>query len=256
MGVSINNLRKAFSGTDVLDATSFSVESGQIVGLLGPSGGGKSTLLKILGCVIDADSGEVDRGGLEASSISLMFQEGALFDSLSVADNVGFALTDGYVPLSGLAARRRDEVVPQVAWILNRVGLLDAAHKMPAQISGGMRRRVSLARALVGDPRLALLDDPTAGLDPVASSVIMNLIVELHRESQQTTIIASHDLRRLLPVCDVLIGLFDGKVVFKGTLEELQSAPAEVKHFVACRFDLEGNGAYHNSLSDSNEAGE
>jgi ABC-type transporter Mla maintaining outer membrane lipid asymmetry ATPase subunit MlaF len=239
MGIAIRDLCKRFADTDVLSGATFQVVDGQIVGLIGPSGGGKSTLLKILGCVIDPDSGELDRGGLDACSISLMFQEGALFDSLSVVDIVGFALTDGFVPLSGLSSERRAEVLPRVAWILQRVGLLKAAHKMPAQISGGMRRRASLARALVCNPRLALLDDPTAGLDPVASSVIMDLIVELHRESQQTTIIASHDLRRLLPICDVIVALFNGRVVFQGTREDLESAPEEVKHFVACRFDLD-----------------
>ena len=234
----INKVCKAFGSTTVLSGVTAEIGAGKIVGLVGPSGGGKSTLLKIVGCVLDADSGEIDRGEVTNEEISLMFQEGALFDSLSVADNVAFSLVDGKVPLSRLSQNEREEAVVLASRILSRVGLFAASHKMPAQISGGMRRRVSLARALVCNPRLALLDDPTAGLDPVASSVIMNLIVELHRESNQTTVIASHDLRRLLPVCDEIIGLFGGSIVFKGPRESLEDSPAEVREFIACRYDF------------------
>ena len=111
---------------------------------------------------------------------------------------------------------------------------------MPAQLSGGMRRRVSLARALVSRPRLVLLDDPTCGLDPVASSVIMNLIVELHREYQPTTIMVSQDLRRLFPAVDKIFGLFDGKISFAGTLEQLKKTDnTRLRTFASCRYDLD-----------------
>jgi phospholipid/cholesterol/gamma-HCH transport system ATP-binding protein len=102
-----------------------------------------------------------------------------------------------------------------------------------------MRRRVSLARSLVARPKILLLDDPTSGLDPVVSSLIMDLIVELHHEYKPTTFLVSHDLRRLLPVVDRILGLFDGTIAFDGTLAELaNSAPAFVRSFVSCRFEL------------------
>ncbi len=236
---------KSFGEHWVLKDISCVFESGKITGVIGPSGGGKSTLLKILGGVFPPDSGEICLGQTARADVELMFQEGALFDSLAVFDNVAFDLVDGRVPVVLLPAAEQREVYSKVADILGRVGLAAAAWKMPAQLSGGMRRRVSLARALVTRPKMALLDDPTAGLDPVASSVIMELIAELHKETSPATVIVSHDLRRLLPICDVLLAIFDGKVVFKGTLSELAlNAPEEVRHFVSCRYDLNGNACH------------
>ncbi|MCO6431841.1 MAG: ATP-binding cassette domain-containing protein [Deltaproteobacteria bacterium] len=234
-------IRKSFKGHSVLKGTSLSLENSSLSGLIGPSGGGKSVLLKILGSVVRPDSGEVSRNSGGEASISLMFQEGALFDSLSVFDNVAFPLVSGKVPASSLKGAVRDEVQEKVTAVLGRVGLTKAAHKMPAQLSGGMRRRVSLARALVARPRLVLLDDPTAGLDPVASSVIMNLIVELHREYLPTTLMVSHDLRRLFPVVDKIHALFNGQICFSGTLEELkQFEDPLLRRFASCRYDLDG----------------
>jgi phospholipid/cholesterol/gamma-HCH transport system ATP-binding protein len=168
-----------------------------------------------------------------------MFQEGALFDSLSVYDNVAFPLVQGMVPTTALPSDVRDFVHERVTAILERVGLSKAIFKFPAQLSGGMRKRVSLARALVGRPKYVFLDDPTAGLDPVASSVIMNLIVELHTEYRPTTVLVSQDLRRLLPVVERIFALFGGKIVFSGSLGELRQSPDELlRKFVSCRFDL------------------
>jgi phospholipid/cholesterol/gamma-HCH transport system ATP-binding protein len=168
-----------------------------------------------------------------------MFQEGALFDSLSVYDNVAFPLVGGRVPTNALPREQREDVCAKVSDILARVGLTRAAYKMSGQLSGGMRRRVSLARALVARPKILLLDDPTSGLDPVASSVIMDLIVDLHQEYKPTTFLVSHDLRRLLPVVERILALFDGTIVFDGSLQDLtQNAPAFVRSFVSCRFDL------------------
>jgi len=176
--------------------------------------------------------------------VGLMFQEGALFDSMSVFDNIAFPLVGGKVPTGSLPVAQRREVRDKVSDILARVGLSNAAFKMPGQLSGGMRRRVSLARALVGRPRILLLDDPTSGLDPVASSVIMGLIVQLHREYNPTTVMVSHDLRRLIPVVDRVLALFDGAIAFDGTVDELTHvAPAFVRSFVACRYELSSDEA-------------
>jgi phospholipid/cholesterol/gamma-HCH transport system ATP-binding protein len=237
----IKGLSRAFGEKRVLCGVDLDVPTSQLVGVIGPSGGGKSTLLKILASTCRADSGSVlFSSEASAHDIALMFQEGALFDSLSVYDNVAFPLVRGRVPTTLLPKSERASVCEKVSEILARVGLTKAANKMPAQLSGGMRRRVSLARALVCRPAYLLLDDPTSGLDPVASSVIMDLIVELHSEYRPTTLIVSHDLRRLLPVVEQVVALFHGAVAFQGTLSELRANPdPQIRGFVSCRFDME-----------------
>lgn len=231
-----NSLYKSFGNNSVLEGLSFEIADGSIAGLIGPSGGGKSVLMKILSGIYEIDSGEVSNS---YRSTSLMFQEGALFDSMTVFDNVAFPLVNGKVPVSSLDRKTREEVTEKVGYILTRVGLDHAATKMPGQLSGGMRRRASLARALVNKPELVLLDDPTSGLDPVASSVIMQLIVELHDEYNPTMLLISHDLRRLLRVVDPIYCLFNGEIVFTGNLAELEKLDnKEVLDFVTCRFDF------------------
>ena len=236
---SVKNLTKSFGDNLVLNDVSFEIPKGKILGLIGPSGGGKSVLLKILAKVIVSDKGQIDLEGLANSEINLMFQEGALFDSLSVFDNVAFPLVNGRVPTASLPKAKQSEIAEKILSILGRVGLKNSYNKLPAQLSGGMKRRTSLARTLVSVPKLTLLDDPTCGLDPIASSVIMNLIVEIQRELNSTMIIASQDLRRLLPVVDSFIALFDNKVIFQGSIDDLKNlTQPELKHFVECRFDL------------------
>jgi len=236
----INNVYRSFGSKEVLNGVTLTLKPASLTGLIGPSGGGKSILLKIIANTARASAGSVTFDeGLSASDVGLMFQEGALFDSFSVYDNVAFPLVGGKVPTTSLPVDQREEVCDKVSEILARVGLSRAAYKMPGQISGGMRRRVSLARALVSRPKILLLDDPTSGLDPVASSVIIDLIVELHREYRPITMIVSHDLRRLLPVVERIVGLFDGSIAFDGTLDDLrQGASASIRSFVSCRFEL------------------
>jgi phospholipid/cholesterol/gamma-HCH transport system ATP-binding protein len=247
--IAVRNIRHSFRASDsssfneVLKGVTFELAPGSITGLIGPSGVGKSVLLKIMAGVLTPDSGEVrvsptTTSGEHAEEVSLMFQEGALFDSLSVFDNIAFPLVQGRVPSMTLGPSELAEVHQRVSAILARVGLTQASQKFPAQLSGGMRRRVSLARALVCRPKILLLDDPTSGLDPIASGVIMNLICELHREYKPTTVMVSQDLRRLMPAVERVIALFDGRVVFSGTLAELiANADESVRHFVSCRFD-------------------
>lgn len=240
----VNSVFRAFSGINVLDGVNFSLRNSSINGLIGPSGGGKSVLLKIIAHTCKADSGTVGfPRGCTHRDVGLMFQEGALFDSLSVYDNLAFPLVEGNVPTTNLPRQEREAICDKVSSILARVGLSKAAYKMPGQLSGGMRRRVSLARALIGRPKILLLDDPTSGLDPVASSVIMNLIVELHQEYKPTTILVSHDLRRLLPAVERVLALFNGGIVFDGTVESMATqAPSYVRSFVSCRYEIpDGN---------------
>jgi phospholipid/cholesterol/gamma-HCH transport system ATP-binding protein len=252
--LSVNNISKAYNEHAILSAVSFRLQAGKVYGLIGPSGGGKSTLLKVLGGVEEPSGGEIswERGEPQqcehaqsdwssASSIGLMFQEGALFDSLTVLDNVAFPLVGGRVPLANLRKLERDRTADKVMAVLKDVGLARAALKYPSQLSGGMRRRASLARALVSNPRVMLLDDPTSGLDPVASSVIMDLVTSVHRGLGSLTLIASHDLRRLLPAVDEVLCLFDGRIRFIGSVADLKSGNDEVvRNFARCRYDLDG----------------
>ena len=237
--LTLSNLHRHFGAHCVLQGVGFSVAPGEVCGLIGPSGGGKSTLLKIIAGIQTADQGEL-RCEIDAESgIELMFQEGALFDSLTVFENVAFPLAQGRLPLYFLPRRRREEIRDCVSDILARVGLTQAAQKYPGEISGGMRRRASLARALVSRPRLALLDDPTAGLDPVASGVIMELIMEMHAQYSPAMIMVSHDLRRLLPVVGRVLALFDGAIAYDGPLECLPGSDHTlVSQFISCRYDL------------------
>ena len=214
------------------------LDQGSILGLIGPSGCGKSVLLKAIAQLQECKTGTISLA-CDPGDVSLMFQEGALFDSLTVFDNVAFPLVSGRVPVAALASHEREAVSERVYGVLDKVGLVHAAHKVPGQISGGMRRRVSMARAVVAKPKVLLLDDPTCGLDPVASSVIMNMIAELHAEYHPTVIVVSHDLRRLLPLVDSVACLFDGKIECRAALSQISStAPQRVKDFISCRFEL------------------
>lgn len=230
------NIWCILGGKPILQGVSVGFAPKTITGLIGPSGGGKSTLLKVLSGVLPPDKGSVIKKPSE--SISLSFQEGALFDSLSVIDNVVFPLTRGKVPVQTVDFESREAVFSKAKNIIERVGLGKALNKLPGQLSGGMRKRLALARALVTYPDILLLDDPTSGLDPVASSVIMKLIVEIHNEFLPTTVIVSQDLRRLIPASHDLVALDSGKVVYAGPTPEFPNlAPDKMKHFVHCRYD-------------------
>lgn len=240
--ISVNDIAVAFGANQVLRGVNFKLAAGELVGLVGPSGGGKSVLLKILGDVLQADHGSVvtsvDAGETpQAPGVGFLFQEGALFDSMSVLDNVAY-------PLISADRRSADHCSRETAYsrafdILAEVGLAKAAAKFPGQLSGGMRRRVALARALVARPGLVLLDDPTGGLDPVAATVIIELIKSLHEHYQPTVVIVSHDIRRLLPNVSRVLALFDGRIVCDQSPHKLSTAaPADVLHFLATRFDF------------------
>jgi phospholipid/cholesterol/gamma-HCH transport system ATP-binding protein len=241
----VRGVSKYFDGADspVIEDLSFSIKPGQICAIIGPSGGGKSVLLKILGGVLHPERGDVLVEGSSlllnptlSARVSLMFQEGALFDSMTVFENVAFPFSKAGSSFFSLSVNEREKVSQRVSDIISYLGLSKAASKYPAQLSGGMRRRASLARALVTKPDILLLDDPTSGLDPVASSVIMKLIAELCSEYRPTTLVVSHDLRRLLPISERTLFLQDGKIVFDGLPGQLLRASGRVESFVRCRF--------------------
>jgi phospholipid/cholesterol/gamma-HCH transport system ATP-binding protein len=226
----VSSVYKSFGERQVLKDVSFAIPKGQVIGLVGPGGSGKSVLLKILGGVLKQDAGVID---LKGASCGLSFQEGALFDSMSVLDNVAF-------PLLERRECSRTEAYQRAYKVLSDVGLGQAVSKHMGQLSGGMIRRVGIARALVVDPSFLLLDDPTGGLDPIAASVIMNLVIKLHKEHSTTVIIVSHDIRRLLPRVDFVMALFNGRIkCFVERAKLKQSAPSEVISFLSTRYDFE-----------------
>ncbi len=210
----------SFAGRPVLDGVDIAVDRGEIVGLIGPPEAGKSVLLKTLAALVDGEGGRVEvdgervdhladaeRGRFQAR-IGMAFQNDALFDALSVFDNVAFPLRRRRVAES--------ELEPRVMARLREVGVAEARDSLPADISGGMRKRVGIARATVTTPELGLFDEPIAGLDPVSSARILDLIVELTRSLHMATLVVSNDLPALLPVCQRVVMLNAGRVAYDG----------------------------------------
>jgi phospholipid/cholesterol/gamma-HCH transport system ATP-binding protein len=197
--LSFENVSIGFDKGNVLDGLSFSVASRETKVLIGESGSGKTLILKLAAGLIQPDSGAVDMLGHNLGTMSekellafrrkigFVFQEGALFDSLTVEDNVAYCLREERVP--------EDEIEPRVRESLRFVEMEDTLEKYPSELSGGMRRRVSIARALVTQPQVVLYDSPTAGLDPVTSQTIITLILRLRDTQGVTSVLATHRLQ-------------------------------------------------------------
>lgn len=197
--VRFENVSVGFEGKDVLTNISFEVKRGDTRILLGPAGVGKSVLLKLTNGLIKPDSGRIFVFGFETSAmreqdlyplrecIGTVFQEGALFDSLTVRDNVGFRLTEDHVP--------DDEIDRRVTEALRFVELEHTLYKFPSELSGGMRRRVAIARAIVTDPDLLLYDSPTGGLDPITSTTIIELVIKQRDVYKTSSLLVSHRLQ-------------------------------------------------------------
>ncbi len=244
--VEIRNLRKAFGNQKVLNGISFSVNRGQTMAVLGRSGTGKSVLLKLLVGLQAPDSGSVRIDGNEINGpdtprlneirkqMGFLFQQAALYDSLTVEQNVAFPLLHG-------AKMSESDSKPKVRELLSSVGLNEADFdKMPAEISGGMQKRVGLARALALDPEILLLDEPTAGLDPISAAEIGDLIVDLKKKRGITGIVVTHDIRGAKVFSDVMVLLNGGDLIAQGTFDELKNSKDEF----AARFlgdDTRGN---------------
>ncbi len=218
------------AGTPVLDDCDLRLEEGLLHGLVGPGGSGKTTLLKTLATLLFPDSGTVtlfgvpvdpaDREGLRSlrSRIGMQFQNLALFDFLDVGGNVAFPVQQDPKPLPP------DVIEAEVESLLAAVGLRGTARLRLNEISGGMQRRVALARAVMGRPDLCLLDDPSSGLDPVNSSRIFELLRAIQRERGMTMVVTSHDVDRLARVCDRVHVMRAGRVVFSGTVAEARDS--------------------------------
>ncbi len=215
MSIKVEHLTKEFDGKKVLDDISFTVEKGEILSIVGFSGSGKSTILKILCGLLTPDSGLIDVGD---GDIAMVFQYSALFDSLNVFDNISFALQERK---EFKGKYTNDEIKEMVRKSLNTVGLSGIEEKFPHELSGGMQKRVSLARAIITKPEFILYDEPTAGLDPVASTVIEDYILRLREETKATSIVVTHQMSTITRCSDKVIMLYDGHIVFRGTPQEL-----------------------------------
>lgn len=215
MSIKVENLTKEFDGRKVLDNISFTVEQGEVLSIVGFSGSGKSTILKLLCGLLTPDSGAIN---IADGDIAMVFQYSALFDSLNVFDNISFALQERKEFRNKYTKEELKELVKKS---LNTVGLSDIEDKFPHELSGGMQKRVSLARAIITKPQFILYDEPTAGLDPVASTVIEDYILRLREETKATSIVVTHQMSTITRCSDKVIMLYDGQIVFRGTPQDL-----------------------------------
>lgn len=236
--IKIKNLTKYFDKLRVLEDVSYEVESGESLAVIGPSGCGKSTLLRLLIRLDQPTSGkiiidhkDIERLSLEGiidlrKKIGFIFQSSALFDSMNVFENVAFGLKQ-HLKL------RPKEIERIVHKKLEMVDLEGTQELMPAELSGGMQKRVSIARALAFDPKIILYDEPTTGLDPITSVTIENLMIKLKRELKVTSVIVTHVMQTVNRVADKIVLLHEGKFIETGTPEETQrSNDPIVKKFI------------------------
>jgi phospholipid/cholesterol/gamma-HCH transport system ATP-binding protein len=219
-----DNVVKSFGDVKVLDGVSFSVEKGEILSIVGPSGTGKSVTLKHIVGLIEPDNGNVT---VRSDRIGYLFQSGALMAWLTVAENVALPLVET-TSLSG------EEIDRRVAAALSAVGLSDAADKYPEEISGGMKKRAGLACSIVRETGVVLYDEPTSGLDPVTAASINRLIVRLNRERGVTSVVVTHDLKSAMAMSSRVLLLKGGKVLECATPEEFaKSTNPDVIGFIA-----------------------
>jgi phospholipid/cholesterol/gamma-HCH transport system ATP-binding protein len=230
--IRIADLRKSFGSQTVLNGITLQVTPGETLVVLGRSGTGKSVLLRLLIRLQQPDSGSIRLLGKEITALSedslngvrkkvgFVFQYAALYDSLSVAENVEFPLKYHTRMTAGQRYARALE-------LLTSVGMDQAARKMPTEISGGMKKRVGLARALALEPEIMLYDEPSAGLDPITSGEIDDLIIQLQKERKMTSIVVTHALPSAERISDRVALLNAGNIVFEGTYEELEKSEDE-----------------------------
>jgi phospholipid/cholesterol/gamma-HCH transport system ATP-binding protein len=231
--IELRNVHKRFGRLVVLNGVSLSIEEGQSLVVIGASGSGKSVMLKHIVGLLKPDRGEVWFDGQQIDTLGeremdgirqqfgFLFQMGALFDSLTVEDNVAF-------PVVEHTRKGSDEIARIVQQRLAMVGLDGTQKKMPAELSGGQRKRVALARAIALGPRVILYDEPTTGLDPIRSDVINELILKLGRELNVTSLVVTHDMNSAFKVADRIVMLHEGKLIFDGTPKEIQASDVPV----------------------------
>lgn len=219
-------------GRRIFDGVSFRIPRGKITAIMGPSGTGKTTLLRLIGGQLKPDSGSIRVAGENVPELGrkslyrlrekmgMLFQSGALFTDLSVFENVAF-------PLREHTKLPKDMIRDIVLMKLEAVGLRGARHLMPAQLSGGMTRRVALARSIALDPELILYDEPFTGQDPIAMGVLVKLIRDLNRSMGMTSVLVSHDVPESLSICHYAFIVSDGQIIGEGSPDDLRQHPSE-----------------------------
>ena len=226
--IKIIDLHKAFNGNAVLDGINLEMPAGQITVVIGKSGVGKSVLLKHLVGLLKPDRGRVIIDGLDLSQakgrqlqefrkrIAVLFQGGALFDSLSVFDNIAFPLRE--------KTRLAEKEIAKRTWErLEQMHLApEVAKKFPDELSGGMKKRVAMARAMIQEPEIILFDEPVTGLDPPMTNTVFHLIKKTHEESGYTALVVSHDIPDVFQVADMVAMLHKGRIIASGTPAEIQ----------------------------------
>lgn len=233
MSIEVKNLVKTFDDKRVIDDVSFKVEDGETLAIVGFSGSGKSTILKLICGLIEKDSGEINTS---EGDVAMVFQYSALFDSLNVSDNIAFALRERRDLRDKYTEEDLNNIVTQK---LELVGLKGIETKFPSELSGGMQKRVSFARAIVTEPKTILYDEPTSGLDPISSTLIEDYIVRLKDETKAASIVVTHQMSTITRTANKVIMLYDGKIVFAGTPDEMLKQDNEyTKQFVTA--SLEG----------------
>lgn len=239
--VEVRNLHKSFGAQKVLRGLSAKVYKGETLLLLGGSGGGKSVLMKHFIGLLSPDEGEVLVEGENISNMTerqlgkirrkmgMMFQNGALFDSMTVGQNIGFPLRQG-------GEKDEARIERLVKESLDIVRLSGQEDKMPSELSGGMRKRVALARAIVDRPACVLFDEPHAGLDPITADTIDHLVKCLQRDQNMTNVIVTHEMRSVFRIADRVLFLKEGELYWEGTPKELKaSTDPELKNFIEGR---------------------
>lgn len=230
--ISLRDVVFSRSGRRIFDGISLEIPRGRITAIMGPSGTGKTTLLRLIGGQLRPDAGSITVAGEEIPRLKrrqlyrlrermgMLFQSGALFTDLSVYENVAFPLRV-HTPLP-------DDMIRDIVLMkLEAVGLRGARDLMPAELSGGMTRRVALARAIALDPELIMYDEPFTGQDPIAMGVLVKLIRELNTSMGLTSVLVSHDVPESLSICHYACIIADGRIIGQGSPEELQDHPSE-----------------------------
>lgn len=228
--IKIENVRKSYGDRKVLDGVTFFAEQKKITHILGTSGGGKSTLLKAIIGAMKPDSGSITYGDMDITGLSgraldpyrkrigMLFQHGALINAMTVGQNVGLPIRE-HTDLD-------DNIISiMVKMKLELVGLRDFENLYPGQVSGGMQKRVALARALALDPEVVFFDEPTAGLDPIVAAVITKLIADLNRLLGITCIVVTHAVEEAMRIADKIVILYMGRVLAEGTPREIRNNP-------------------------------
>ena len=224
--IKVDNITKSFGADEVLKGISATFEKGKTNLIIGRSGSGKTVMLKCMIGLFTTNSGEIffkdqaiSKMDIEAQralreDIGMLFQGGALFDSMNIEDNVMF-------PLRMFSNDKRHEMLKRVNEVLKRVDLENVNHKFPSEISGGMKKRVSIARAIVNNPKYLFCDEPNSGLDPKTATVIDQLIQEITKENNITTVVVTHDMNSVMEIGEKIVFLKNGTLVWQGSNQEI-----------------------------------